>query len=716
MGKHDKLSEKVKTEYEKVKTLKESEKGTVYLLRKKENRERAVFRSFSGNDSVYKNLMGVSCKNLPRIIAVDEIGDTTEVLEEYVFGDTLFEVLKGGLLSEKEAAEIAQQVCSGLSVMHEHRAIHRDIKPENVIIRGKEAVLIDFDASREYSEDKSSDTRILGTTGYASPEQYGLSQTDARSDIYSLGVMLNVMLTGEHPSTKLAEGRLGEIVQKCTMINPDSRYQSAEELKKALENAVKPKKRRSWVFALAALVLVFAAVFALSTEAAKTPPEEDEFNGNNSEEENFVVEKSEDTLSGENDDSFIHIENLGKASGKSSLLPDDFYDYWSADEIITEDIKVYFPGDLEKYVTYEFVEDVLTFTIGSVPAEEWKKAFESDYTSDYCLMAKIAIAAPNENVTEFVRTNGNGSTFSNLKRQYADGIELEFGSFNPEKDRDFTGYIFAEIIEDDGKFLAAPFERESIFYSVFLWKEADGTESWQIIPYQFVLGDDCTATFFESDREVAPFEELTEDDLWVNEFWQPVSDPERVVFRTLYDGLKNRDAEFMAESGVLLEIFEKPGYIRAELTDAAAEHMATLNKTEFYILPPDAVSRNEGESVDEWLDRVYAETKFVGYKMNASGIDKIHDEGTARSQWNIVEAEQFFDISDRRTVSQSLLPSGSARSGNKRMWYIGENGYCALLLINWYTEDPNENPDAEPAVCEYVYNRWEPAIIITENE
>lgn len=709
MEKYNNLSEKIKTEYDKEKVLKESERGTVFLLRKRETRERAVFRSFYGSDSVYKNLIGVSCKNLPKIISVNEIGETTEVLEEYIFGDTLFEILKGGLLDEKEAAEIAQQVCSGLSVMHEHRAVHRDIKPENVIIRGREAVLIDFDASREFSEEKSSDTRILGTTGYASPEQYGLSQTDARSDIYSLGVMLNVMLTGEHPSTRLAEGKLGEVVQKCTMINPDSRYQSAEELKKALENAVKPKKKRIWI-AAAAAVLIFAAIFILST--GKEEPQDESFE-NSSENENFVVDKPGEVLI--NSD-YIHIEDLGEATGVSGLLPDDFYDYWSTDEIITENIDIHFPGDLEKYVTYEFIGDVLTFTIGNIPAEEWKKAFESDYASDCCLIATIGIAAPNENVTEFVRTNGNGSTFSNLKRQYADGIEFGFEKFNPKEERDFTGYIFAEIIEGDGKFLAAPFERESIFYSVFLWKEADGTESWQIIPYQFILGEDCSASFFESYREVAEFEELTEEDLWMNEFWQPVNNPERVVFRTIMGEHQNRDAEFMTESGVMLEIFEKPGYIRAELTDAAAEHMEVLNKTEFYILPPDAVSRNEGEDLDEWLYRVYAETKFVGYKMNASGVDKIHSEDTAKSQWNIVGSEHFFDISDRRTVSQSLLPSGSASSGDKRIWYIGENGYCALLLINWYTENPNENPEAEPAVCEYVYNRWEPAIIITENE
>lgn len=59
------------------------------------------------------------------------------------------------------------------------------------------------------SPEHENDTQVLGTTGFAAPEQYGLSQTDIRSDIYSLGILINVMLTGKHPSKKLAGGENG---------------------------------------------------------------------------------------------------------------------------------------------------------------------------------------------------------------------------------------------------------------------------------------------------------------------------------------------------------------------------------------------------------------------------------------------------------------------------------------------------------------------------
>ena len=224
----------IETDYETAKTIKHSERGSVSLLQNKQNGTRFIFRHYRGNGEVYRKLVGISCPNLPQIMETAERDGMVAVLEEYIQGDSLAYLLEGALFSPAEARKITRQLCNALWVLHQLGAVHRDIKPENVIIQGSEAILIDFDASRIFKSDTNQDTQILGTTGYAAPEQYGIAQTDERADIYSLGVLLNIMLTGKHPSKELASGRLGRIVQKCTMVNPEKRYKSVLYLMEAL--------------------------------------------------------------------------------------------------------------------------------------------------------------------------------------------------------------------------------------------------------------------------------------------------------------------------------------------------------------------------------------------------------------------------------------------------------------------------------------------------
>ena len=214
------LLSSIDLEYETVKTIKNSERGCVSLLQNKQNGTRFIFRHYQGSGEVYRKLLSVSCPNLPKIMEAAEQDGMVAVLEEYIQGDSLAFLLAGACLTPAEARKITFQLCNALWVLHSLGAVHRDIKPENVIVRGSEAILIDFDASRIFKSGTNQDTQILGTTGYAAPEQYGITQTDERADIYSLGVLLNIMLTGKHPSKELASGRLGRIVQKCTMVNP----------------------------------------------------------------------------------------------------------------------------------------------------------------------------------------------------------------------------------------------------------------------------------------------------------------------------------------------------------------------------------------------------------------------------------------------------------------------------------------------------------------
>jgi len=220
--------------YSLVSVLSEKNGCKVLRLRNKANGRDLVLRSFPEHLDAYEILCGIRCENLPEIFDALDLSDGQIVLEEYIDGVTVAQVMESGRYRYHGAKKVLTCVCHALTVLHQRGLVHRDVKPENVMIdKGGRVVLIDFNASRTVS-DACKDTVIMGTVGYASPEQLGVTQSDGRTDIYAVGVLLNVMLTGSHPSKKIARGKPGRIVRKCTAINPDDRYQSADLLPKAL--------------------------------------------------------------------------------------------------------------------------------------------------------------------------------------------------------------------------------------------------------------------------------------------------------------------------------------------------------------------------------------------------------------------------------------------------------------------------------------------------
>lgn len=186
----------------------------------------------------YEAMQTLCNPHLARIVAIFDKTDCIEVVRQYISGDPLSELIDGEkCLSPDAAVKITAGICEGLSDIHRLGYVHRDINPNNIIVTADgSAVIIDFGIMRSFSQDKSADTRILGTPGYAAPEQFGFSQSDSRTDIYAVGVLLNVMLTGEMPSGKTAPGALGRIISKCTEIDSQQRYRDIESLKKALSD------------------------------------------------------------------------------------------------------------------------------------------------------------------------------------------------------------------------------------------------------------------------------------------------------------------------------------------------------------------------------------------------------------------------------------------------------------------------------------------------
>lgn len=238
---------------------------------------------------------------LPSIVDVIEDDETFIIVMDYVEGRSLDKILEEhGVQQESVVVEWAKQLCDVLGYLHSRTPaiIYRDMKPANVMLKPDGTVtLIDFGTAKNY-EINYGETTGIGTIGYAAPEQYigsGLGRTDARTDIYCLGMTLYHLLTGQDPCRNLISDTsiravnpalsrgLDSIIRKCTAHQPEDRYQSCEELMYDLENYEileplykKKQKRKFSIFIgnLAASVLCVAAGltfhFAASAKASET--------------------------------------------------------------------------------------------------------------------------------------------------------------------------------------------------------------------------------------------------------------------------------------------------------------------------------------------------------------------------------------------------------------------------------------------------------------
>ena len=258
----------------------------------------------------------LSHPNVVSVIDAGEDGGYPYIVFEYVEGETLkARINRIGALDTQEALAYAIEIARGLTVAHARKMVHRDIKPQNVLIDAEgRAKLTDFGISRQLEQDGMTATgRVLGTTDYVAPEQAMGHGADRRSDIYSLGVVLYEMLTGQVPfeadsQVGVAMKHVNEelpdvqalrpelsaasalVVERATAKDPAQRYaevgEMIDDLSTALEveaaragsttgeattvlEAVPPAKRKlsgrarlSWA-AVALAVLIAAAVVAI---------------------------------------------------------------------------------------------------------------------------------------------------------------------------------------------------------------------------------------------------------------------------------------------------------------------------------------------------------------------------------------------------------------------------------------------------------------------
>lgn len=192
---------------------------------------------------------GSAFRHVPKIHALYQLKDELVVVMDYVRGETLQEVVQRKGPSPELTAEVFPQVCEAVRELHEQfnpPLIHRDLKPSNLILSWGTVTLIDFGIARVYRSGSDCDTARFGTRAYAPPEQFGFGQTDVRSDVYALGMLLFYCLTQR---TATAQDRaaafacsgvpseLQAVIAHACSFDPDGRFASVRELQAAFAKA-----------------------------------------------------------------------------------------------------------------------------------------------------------------------------------------------------------------------------------------------------------------------------------------------------------------------------------------------------------------------------------------------------------------------------------------------------------------------------------------------
>ena len=228
--------------YEIIDTLGKGGMSTVYLAKDLRLHTLWAIKEVQKKGKLYTNtlrweadiILQFDHNAFPRIVDIIETKKTICLVMDYIEGMTL---AKAGKQDEKTSLNWTIQIATALSYLHTQNPpiIYRDMKPGNVMITNQSTIkIIDFGTARTYKNNQNQDTFVLGTRGYAPPEQYTM-QTDARSDIYALGMTFYFMLTGKSPKnfsieTDAISKDLKAIILKCVELQPENRYQTCGEL------------------------------------------------------------------------------------------------------------------------------------------------------------------------------------------------------------------------------------------------------------------------------------------------------------------------------------------------------------------------------------------------------------------------------------------------------------------------------------------------------
>lgn len=189
--------------------------------------------------------------HLPLVADCHTVGERRVVVMEYVRGETLADVVYRCDPSVELACDVFPKLCDAVLELHEGfdpPLIHRDLKPSNVMLTRDNLTLIDFGIARSFDEAAEEDTHHFGTRAYAPPEQFGYGQSDVRTDVYALGMILYFCLTEKTPDAKARRAGyraagvpepLRAVIERAAAFDPADRYASVRALDRAFDEAVR---------------------------------------------------------------------------------------------------------------------------------------------------------------------------------------------------------------------------------------------------------------------------------------------------------------------------------------------------------------------------------------------------------------------------------------------------------------------------------------------
>jgi len=219
----------------------------------------------------------------PNVCQVYDVGPNYLVME-LVAGETLASRIKKGPLGMEQTLRYGAQIADALAAAHSKGIVHRDLKPANIMINKAGAKVLDFGLAKSQQDETVTVTNaVMGTPAYMAPEQRAGRESDARTDIYALGLVLTEMTTGNRQNTAHLQGHFAHIVERCLAANPEDRWQAASDVKAELHYAAKtadagetgrarPKALSPWAITGVACLALVAAGWLLRSRSAALQP------------------------------------------------------------------------------------------------------------------------------------------------------------------------------------------------------------------------------------------------------------------------------------------------------------------------------------------------------------------------------------------------------------------------------------------------------------